>query len=106
MAFAQTARRPIMGAVATVGVSDRVAFLRRTYGLLGVALIAFAAITAALMRFGTETSLKFSMWALQGRFNWFLVLALFMGVGYLANHLAKSETSRGVQLAGFALAVV
>jgi hypothetical protein len=32
MAFAQAARlRPIEGAVATVGVSDRVAFLRKTY---------------------------------------------------------------------------
>ena len=42
MAFAQSAR-PIPGAVATLGVSDRVDFLRKTYGLLGVALIGFAA---------------------------------------------------------------
>ena len=33
MAFAQSAR-PIPGAVATLGVSDRVTFLRKTYGHL------------------------------------------------------------------------
>jgi len=106
MAFAQSAaRRPIEGAVATLGVSDRVAFLRRTYGLLGVSLIAFAAITGGLMRFAPQTSLKYSMWALGG-WNWFIVLGLFMGVGYVAERLAHSETSRGVQLGGLGIAVV
>jgi FtsH-binding integral membrane protein len=107
MAFAQSAaRRPIEGAVATLGVSDRVAFLRKTYGLLGISLIAFAAITGGVMRYATMTSLKYSMWALQGRWNWFIVLALFMGVGYVAQRLAQSETSRGLQLGGLGVAVV
>jgi FtsH-binding integral membrane protein len=106
MAFAQTARRPIAGAVATIGVSDRVAFLRRTYGLLGAALIAFAVLTAGMMRLAPETSLHFSAWALGGRFNWFIVMGLFMGVGYVAERLAISQTSRGVQLGGLGLAVV
>lgn len=106
MAFAQASHRPIAGAVATVGVSDRVAFLRRTYGLLGAALIGFAAITGGMLKLAPETSLKFSMWALNGRWNWFIVLALFMGVGYLAQRLAASESSRALQLAGLALFVV
>jgi len=38
--------RPIEGAVATLGVSDRVAFLRRVYGHLGVALVAWRAAPA------------------------------------------------------------
>jgi FtsH-binding integral membrane protein len=106
MAFAQnTARRPIEGAVATLGVSDRVTFLRRTYGLLGVSLIAFAALTAGIMRFATVSSFEYSMWALGG-WNWFIVIGLFMGVGYLAERLSQSETSRGVQLGGLGLAVV
>jgi FtsH-binding integral membrane protein len=106
MAFAQTAaRRPIAGAVATLGVSDRVAFLRKTYGLLGVALIGFAVLTAGMMRFATETSLRFSSWAFTGRLNWLLVLGLFMLVGYIARRLAVSETSRGLQLAGLGLFV-
>jgi FtsH-binding integral membrane protein len=106
MAFAQTAaRRPIAGAVATLGVSDRVAFLRRTYGLLGFALIGFAALTAGMMRFATETSLRFSSWAFTGRWNWLLVIGLFMVVGYISRRLATSETSRGLQLFGLGISV-
>jgi len=106
MAFAQTAaRRPIEGAVATLGVSDRVAFLRKTYAHLGVALIAFAALTAGILRLAPATSLRFSSWALGGRLNWLVVLGLFIVVGYVAEHLARSSTSRGVQYAGLAIGV-
>ncbi len=105
MAFAQSTR-PIEGAVATLGVSDRVTFLRKTYAHLGVALIAFALIAGGMMRFMPETSLKFSMWALQGRWTWLLVIALFMVIGVVAQKLASSETSRGVQYVGLTLAVV
>jgi FtsH-binding integral membrane protein len=106
MAFAQTAaRRPIAGAVATLGVSDRVEFLRKTYGLLGVALVAFAVLTAGMMKFATETSLRFSSWAFTGRWNWLLVIGLFMLVGFIARRLAVSETSRGLQLLGLAIFV-
>jgi uncharacterized protein len=105
-----------------MGVSDRVAFLRKTYAHLGVALIAFAAITAGMMKFMTVTSLKFSLWAIPGlrRFfepaeevhrrgvgwNWLLVIVAFMLVGYLARRLAASERSRTLQYAGLSLAVV
>jgi uncharacterized protein len=106
MAFGQSASvRPIEGAVATMGVSDRVAFLRKTYGHLGVALIAFAVITGGMMRYMTMTSLKFSSWALTGRLNWIMVLGLFMVVGWVAERLARSETSRGLQYLGLAVAV-
>jgi FtsH-binding integral membrane protein len=105
MAFAQAARS-IPGAVATLGVSDRVAFLRRTYGLLGISLVAFAAITAGMMRFATETSLKFAAWAFGGRFHWLLILGLFMIIGVIAERLARSESSRGLQYAGLGVAVV
>src|SRR6476646_6368540 len=102
MAFAQTARsaRPIEGAVATMGVSDRVAFLRKTYAHLGVALIAFAVITAGMMRYMTQTSLKFSDWALTSRMHWMVVIVLFMVVGAIAERLARSSTSQGVQYLG------
>ncbi|NVB85213.1 MAG: permease [Kofleriaceae bacterium] len=105
MAFAQQNLRPIQGAVATVGVSDRVNFLRKTYAHLGVALIAFAAITAGMMRFATETSLRFSQWAFRGQLNWLLILVLFMIVGVVAQRLARSETSRGLQYLGLGVAV-
>jgi len=106
MAFGNAATaRPIEGAVATLGVSDRVSFLRKTYAHLGVALIAFAAITAGMMRFATEASLKFSSWAFTGRWNWMMVLILFMVVGYVAERLARSNTSRGLQYLGLGIAV-
>jgi FtsH-binding integral membrane protein len=106
MALAQSAR-PIEGAVATLGVSDRVAFLRKTYAHLGIALIAFAVVTGGFIRFGTEASLKFSLWALSGGgFNWLIVLGLFMAVGWLAQKLAQSNTSKGLQYVGLGIFVV
>ena len=104
MALAESAR-PIEGAVATLGVSDRVQFLRKTYAHLGVALIAFAAITGGMMKYMTETSLKFSAWALQGRWNWAAILILFMVVGWIAEKLARSNTSKGLQYVGLGIAV-
>lgn len=105
MAFAQTAARPIAGAVATLGVSDRVAFLRKTYGLLGIALVGFAVLTAGMMRFATATSLHFSEWAFTGQLHWLLVIGLFMVVGFIARRLAMSEASRGLQLFGLGIFV-
>src|SRR3954470_19107280 len=105
MAFAQQNMRPIQGAVATLGVSDRVNFLRKTYAHLGVALIAFAALTAYFMRYMTMTSLKFSSFAFRGQMNWLLVLGLFMVVGVVAQRLAQSQTSRGLQYLGLGVAV-
>src|SRR5690606_7957533 len=81
-------------------------FLRKTYAHLGVALIAFAGVTAFMMNFMTETSIRFSGWALRGQLNWLLVLGLFMVVGIVAQKLAQSQTSRGLQYLGLAVAVV
>ena len=96
--------RPIDGAVATLGVSDRVAFLRRTYGHLGAALIAWIGLTVGL--FGTEFATKFSVWALSGSMNWLIVLGAFMVIGFITDRLARSEASRGVQYVGLVLGVV
>jgi len=105
MAFAQAAaRRPIEGAVATLGVSDRVAFLRKTYGLLGIALVGFAALTGGLMIYASDFSWKFSSWAFSG-YTILFVMLLFMGVGIVAQKLAQSETSRGLQYLGLGIAV-
>ncbi|MCE9574099.1 MAG: Bax inhibitor-1 family protein [Deltaproteobacteria bacterium] len=105
MAFAQSAR-PIEGAVATLGVSDRVAFLRRTYAHLGVALVGWAAMTVGIFRFATNFSLKFSEFALRGQWNWLMVIGAFMLVQMGAQALSRSEASKGYQYAGLTLAVV
>jgi FtsH-binding integral membrane protein len=52
-----------------------------------------------------ETSFKFSLWALRG-WTWLLVIAAFMLIGYVAERLARSETSRGIQYVGLAIAVI
>jgi len=103
MALAQS--RPIHGAVATLGVSDRVAFLRRTYAHLGVALLVWAGATAGMMRFMEDFSLSFSRFAFQSRGGWLLVLVGFMVVNALANRMARSDTSRGIQYLGLGLLI-
>jgi uncharacterized protein len=105
MAFAASARnaRPIEGAVATLGVSDRVTFLRKTYAHLGVALIAWAVLTGAL--FHTTFSLRFSAWALGGRGTWLAVIFMFMAVGWIAERLARSQTSAALQYAGLGIMI-
>ena len=95
MGFATS--RSIEGAVATLGVSDRVSFLRKTYAHLGVALIAFAVITGGMIRFTPKISWGFSKWALQGRWTWLAVLAMFMVVGWVAERIAHEQTSSGLK---------
>jgi FtsH-binding integral membrane protein len=105
MAFAAAAhQRPIPGAVATLGVSDRVSFLRKTYAHLGLALIGFAAIAGGMMRFAPELSLRFSAFAFRG-WNVLFTLIAFLLVGYAAERLARSQTSRGLQYLGLVLGV-
>jgi hypothetical protein len=98
--------RPIPGAVATLGVSERVTFLRRTYAHLTVALIGFAVIAGGMIRYMTETSYKFSAWAFSGQWNWLAVLGAFIVVGMVTDRLARSHASRGAQYAGLALGVI
>ena len=106
MAFAQAARRPIEGAVATLGVSDRLAFLKRTYSHLGIALVLWIAMTAGIMRYATSFSWSVSSWAIPGlaghysrggSWNWLLVMFGFMGIKMVARHLAMSDTSKNAQ---------
>ncbi len=100
-----TLARPIGDAVATLGVSDRVSFLRKTYAHLGIALISFAMIAGGMMRCVPEISWGFSKWALTGRWTWLLVLGMFMLVGHVAERLARSDTSRALQYVGLGIAV-
>ncbi len=103
MAYAHADSRPIHGAVATLGVSERVAFLRKTYAHLGGALILWAVATALFMR--SELSLRYVMWVGQGTMNMLLVFAGFMAAGYAAQRMAASQSSRAVQYAGLVLEI-
>ena len=96
--------RPIAGAVATAGVDERVAFLRRTYAHLGAAVGLFVLLSWWLQK--TEFAFNMTIWVAKGRWNWFLVLGLFMAVGWIADKWARSNVSQGMQYLGLALYIV
>ena len=102
MALAQA--RVIRGAVATLGVSERVSFLRRTYAHLGVALLAFVALTAGIMQTEASERISFNMLSGSG-YSWLLVMGLFMFTGYVAERLARSESSVALQYVGLGIGV-
>jgi FtsH-binding integral membrane protein len=83
--------------------SARAAFIRRTYAHLAGAVLAFVAVEAVLMQLPGIRQIAIAM---TGGFNWLFVLGAFMGVSWLANMWAQSETSRGVQYAGLAVYTV
>ena len=80
--------------------SARAAFIRRTYGHLAAAILAFVAIEAVILQLpGIDRIIM----AMTGGYMWLLVLVAFMGVGTLANYWAQSDSSRELQYAGLAL---
>ena len=83
---------------------ERAAFIRKTYLHLAGAIAAFIGIEAYLVVSGAGAAIARTM--LGGRFSWFIVLALFMGVSMLANWWANSQTSKAMQYFGLALYVV
>lgn len=105
MAFAQQAfNRPIPGAVATVGVNERVNFIRKTYAHLGGAIAAFVAVEYLLLQ--SELGARWVAWAFAGRMNWLLVIGMFMAVSWIADRWARSATSRKMQYVGLGVFVV
>ena len=89
--------------VANSSASDRAGFIRRTYAHLAVAILAFIAIEYYLVNSPFAASLASSM---TGGMSWLVVIGLFMGVSYIANKLAVSQTSQQMQYLGLALFVV
>jgi uncharacterized protein len=104
MGFAVSSRS-IEGAVATLGVSDRVSFLRKTYAHLGVALILFAGITAALFKFAPGLTWKMSTLfgtSIFGMLGLILILVFLMaGSEWLASH----SESKAIQYTGLLLGI-
>lgn len=94
--------RPIPGAVATAGVNERVAFLRKTYAHLGGAIGLFVLLEAFLI--DSSLGVAWAQWALGT--SWLLVLGLFIAVSWLAEKWARSDTSRGMQYLGLGLYIV
>ena len=82
---------------------ERAGFIRKTYGHLAIALLAFTAIEYYLVNAPFAQKLAMSM--TQGM-SWLVVMGLFMGVGYLADKLARSNNSEQTQYLGLGLFVV
>jgi FtsH-binding integral membrane protein len=90
--------------VAAAQPNVRAEFIRRTYLHLTGAVLAFAGLEAALLNTPGIENLVGLMFG--GRWSWFIVLGAFMGVSYLANSWAQSNTSRSMQYLGLGLYVV
>jgi FtsH-binding integral membrane protein len=84
--------------------SERAGFIRRTYGHLAGAILAFVALE--LVIFSLPNIDQIVRPFLTGQVSWLIVLVAFMAVGFLADYWARSATSLGLQYAGLALYVV
>lgn len=89
--------------VADADADQRATFIRRTYLHLGGALLAFVCLEAVLLKLPVTERFVTTMTA---GYGWLITLALFMGVSWIADKLARSEASPGVQYVGLALYVV
>src|SRR5918993_1507180 len=84
---------------------QRAQFIRKTYLLLAAAILAFIGVEAFLFVSGAA-GLIANMIFSGGSMGWLLVLGLFMGVSYLANRWAVSETSKLTQILGLGIFIV
>ncbi|REG31787.1 hypothetical protein ATI61_105111 [Archangium gephyra] len=85
-------------------VSERTAFIRKTYLHLGGAVLAFIALEAALLNSSLAQPLVRTM--LGGRMSWLFVLGAFMVIGWVADRWARSASSPAMQYLGLGLYVV
>ena len=83
----------------------RAQFIRKTYLLLAAAILAFIAVETLLFATGAATAIASLMFS-GGSIGWLLVLGLFMGVSFLANRWATSETSKATQFLGLGIFIL
>jgi uncharacterized protein len=105
----ESSERPIEGANATVGVSQRVRFIRLTYLHLLGAMATFTGLLFLLMKseaLYAAVTWPFAKFALSGRWQWGVVLGAFMAVSWVADAWASHARSRAMQYAGLGLYVL
>jgi FtsH-binding integral membrane protein len=91
--------------VADASAVDRATFIRRTYTLLAVAVLAFIGVEVFFFTTGIADVIA-SVVFLGGRLGWIAILAGFMLISYLSNKWAVSDVSSAVQYAGLGLFIV
>lgn len=87
--------------VAAQPVDVRASFIRKTYGHLAGAVLAFIAIEAAFLQIAALKPVANLMMG-----NWLIVLGLYMAVSWIAGKWATSSTSKNTQYLGLGLFVV
>jgi len=85
--------------------AQRAQFIRKTYLLLAAAILAFVVVEGFLFASGAANMIASVIFS-GGAVGWLLVLGLFMGVSFLANRWATSETSVVTQYLGLGFFVV
>ena len=90
------------GLVAHAPPDARAGFIRRTYAHLAFAVLGLIALEYVLLSLPGIEDLASLM---TGGYNWLIVLGLFMVVSWIADRMARSSVSQGVQYAGLALYV-
>jgi uncharacterized protein len=90
--------------VADASGEERAAFIRRTYTHLAGAILAFIGLEFLLFQVGVP-EMAVSLLA-KGRFSWLIVLGGFMAISWVAESLANSNASTGIQYVGLGLYVV
>lgn len=83
---------------------ERAAFIRKTYAHLALAILAFSAMTGYLVT--SQAGLWIAQKMVSGPYSWLIVIGLFMGVSYVAQKWALSNTSKPQQYMGLILFTV
>jgi len=86
-------------------VSERAAFIRNTYLHLLGAILALVALDAFIIT-AFDAQLAGIVPMVMSGWNWMVVLGAFMGVSYIADRWAHSNTSRSMQYVGLGTYVV
>ncbi|MEJ7849060.1 MAG: Bax inhibitor-1 family protein [Pyrinomonadaceae bacterium] len=85
--------------------AERASFIRKTYLLLAAAILAFIVVEGFLFASGAADMIASVIFG-GGAIGWLLVLGMFMGVSFLANRWATSETSKITQYLGLGFFIV
>ncbi|MCD6049736.1 MAG: permease [Verrucomicrobia bacterium] len=83
---------------------QRAQFIRRTYLHLAAAILFFTALEVALFKSGVADSIINLLRG--GKYMPLVVLGLFIGVSWVANWWARSDTSPALQYAGLTLYII
>ncbi len=95
---------PVNTIAADAVPAERLAFIRRTYLHLAGAIAAFTCLEIAFFQLGLPAQMMGALEALP--YSWTIVMAVFIGVSWLASRFAHASNSGALQYAGLGLYVV